>query len=238
MEKSQNIHSNERFFDFAQNDRLTDCMKYKAIIFDCDGVLVDSEAISCGVVVDLANAAGANIDLEYAIKQFSGTSLQFVIDHIESLIDKKLPDNFISEYRRICTTRFEAEIQPIKGIVEVLEQLTVPFCVASNGPLDKMSLNLQWTGLSKYFKGNMFSAYDINAWKPDPRLFLTAAKSMGFEPKDCAVVEDSLSGVKAGIAGGFDVFALTHTHKMDDFRQQVVTVFTEMSDLLDLLEKA
>ena len=213
-------------------------MKYKAIIFDCDGVLVDSEAISCGVVADLANAQGANIDLAYSIQHFSGTSLKFVMDHIESLIGKKLPDNFVSEYRRICTIRFQTEIQPVKGIVDVLDNLTVPFCVASNGPLDKMSLNLQWTGLSKYFRGNMFSAYEINSWKPDPTLFLTAAKALGFEPHECAVVEDSLSGVKAGIAGGFDVFALTHNHKMDAFQQEGVTVFSEMSELLHLLEKA
>ena len=213
-------------------------MKYKCIIFDCDGVLVDSEAISCGVVTDLANAEGANIDLQYAIKHFSGTSLQFVMDHVESLIHKKLPDNFVDEYRRICTIRFETEIQPINGIVNVLEGLNVPFCVASNGPLDKMTLNLQWTGLSKYFDGNLFSAYEINSWKPDPTLFLNAAKTMGFDPKDCAVVEDSISGIKAGINGGFDVFALSHTHKLDSFKDQGVTVFSEMSELLDLLENA
>ena len=213
-------------------------MKYKGIIFDCDGVLVDSEAISCGVVVELAKASGANIDLEYAIDNFSGTSLKFVMDHIESMIHQTLPDNFISEYRRICNMRFQTEIQPVKGVVDVLEKLTVPFCVASNGPLDKMRLNLQYTGLSKYFKGNLFSAYEINAWKPDPTLFLRAASAMGFEPKDCAVVEDSLSGVQAGINGGFDVFALTHTHRMNALNQQGVTVFTTMSELLNLLEKA
>ena len=137
-------------------------MKYKCIIFDCDGVLVDSEAISCGVVVDLANAQGANIDLDYAIKRYSGTSLQFVMDDIESLIHKKLPENFVSEYRRICTIRFQTDIQPIQGVKDLLEQLNVPMCVASNGPLDKMSLNLQLTGLSQYFRGKLFSAYDIN----------------------------------------------------------------------------
>jgi beta-phosphoglucomutase-like phosphatase (HAD superfamily) len=99
-----------------------------------------------------------------------------------------------------------------------------------------MQLNLKITGLAKYFEGRLFSAYDINSWKPDPTLFLTAAKALGFEPKDCAVIEDSLSGVQAGIAGGFDVFALSHTHKMDHLKEQGVTVFSEMSELLDLLE--
>lgn len=213
-------------------------MKYKCIIFDCDGVLVDSEAISNGVIVDMANSLGANIDLNYALENYSGTSLAFVMDDVASRINGKLPDNFVSEYRRISFERFETDIKPVEGIVDVLEQLTVPFCVASNGPLNKMQLNLKVTGLSKYFEGSMFSAYEINSWKPDPTLFLTAAKTMGFEPQDCAVVEDSLSGVEAGIAGGFDVFALSHTHDMDAFVEQGVTVFSKMSELLDLLNKA
>ena len=213
-------------------------MKYKCIIFDCDGVLVDSEAIANKVIVELANTHGANIDLEYALKHYSGTSLDFVIRDIESIIQEKLPDNFVSEYRRITFIRFQQEIQPVEGVTKVLEQLSVPFCVASNGPLNKVALNLKLTGLSKYFHGKMFSAYEINAWKPDPTLFLIAAKTMGFDPKDCAVVEDSLSGVEAGIAGGFDVFALTHTHKMEAYKKEGVTIFTEMSELLELLKKA
>jgi len=213
-------------------------LKYKCIIFDCDGVLVDSEAICNQVIVYLANEQGANIDLEYAMTHFVGTSLDFVIKDIESIIQKKLPSNFGSEYRRISFIRFQQEIQPVKGITEVLEQLEVPFCVASNGPLNKMALNLELTGLSKYFRGKMFSAYEINAWKPDPTLFLTAAKTMGFEPEECAVVEDSSSGVEAGIAGGFDVFAFCHTNKMDLYKKKGVTVFNDMSELLTLLQNA
>lgn len=213
-------------------------MKYKGIIFDCDGVLVDSEAISCGVLVDQANELGAKIDLEYAIRVFSGTSLKFVMDHIQGLIKESLPSNFDKEYRRRCAIRFQNEIKPIQGVVDVLNSLQVPFCVASNGPLDKMSLNLRLTGLDHFFRGKMFSAYEINSWKPDPTLFLTAAESMGFKPKQCAVVEDSISGVRAGLAGGFDVYALSHTHKMNSFKEQGVQVFSKMSELINLLESA
>lgn len=213
-------------------------MKYKGIIFDCDGVLVDSEAISCGVLIDQAKELGVHFDLEYAVKHFSGTSLKFVMDHIQSLTDKTLPDNFEQEYRRLCTLRFQTDIKPIAGIIDVLESLKVPFCVASNGPLNKMALNLQLTGLDKFFRGKMFSAYEINSWKPDPTLFLVAAESMDLHPKDCAVIEDSLSGVNDGIAGGFDVYALTHTHKMDSLKDKGVTVFSKMTELLDLLDKA
>lgn len=213
-------------------------MKYKALIFDCDGVLVDSEAISNQIIVEMSNANGASIDLAYAIEHFAGTSLHYVMNHIENLIGRKLPENFVKEYRRICAIRFQTHIQPIVGIKEVLKQLTVPFCVASNGTLEKMDLNLRLTGLSDFFRGKMFSAYEINAWKPDPQLFLWAAKTMGFDPSECAVVEDSMSGVQAGIAGGFDVFAFCHSSKKSAFEQLGVSVFSQMNELLPLLKKA
>lgn len=210
-------------------------MKYQAIIFDCDGVLVDSEAISCGVLIDLAKELGVEFDLSYAVKHFSGTSLKYVMDHIQSLLGAPLPKDFEKKYRGLCTLRFQTQIKPVKGIVDVLEALRVPFCVASNGPLSKMDLNLRLTGLDGYFRGKMFSAYEINAWKPDPALFLTAAKFLGVEPKKCAVIEDSLAGVQAGIKGGFDVYALSHTHQSNVLKNEGAIVFKEMTELLPLL---
>ena len=210
-------------------------MKYKCIIFDCDGVLVDSESISNQVIVDLANTQGDNIDLDYAINHYAGTSLRFVKDDVERIIGKKLPSNFDQEYRRITYLKFQTEIQPVQGIQKVLEALTIPFCVASNGPLAKMELNLQVTELYEYFGGNLFSAYEIGKWKPDPALFLHAAEVMGFHPKECVVVEDSMSGIKAAKAGGFDVFGFAHNQNKDEFFKEGATVFSEMKELLSLL---
>lgn len=211
-------------------------MKYKCIIFDCDGVLVDSESISNQVIVDLANAQGANIDLDYAIKHYAGTSLRFVKDDIERIIGRSLPTNFDQEYRRISYLKFQTDIKAIEGIRQVLDNLKIPFCVASNGPLDKMKINLNCTGLTDYFKENMFSAYEINAWKPNPKLFLHAAKTMGYTPNECLVVEDSMSGVKAAIAGGFDVFAFTNGHPKEEFIKEEITTFDSMKDLIQLLK--
>ena len=211
-------------------------MKYKCIIFDCDGVLVDSEAISNQVIVDMANDLGANIDLEYAIKHYAGTSLKFVTDDIERIIGKRIPDNFNAEYRRISFLRFQSDIQPVNGVEEFIQSLDVPICVASNGPLNKMDLNLKLTGLSKYFRGKMFSAYEINSWKPDPKLFLHAAETLGFEPKECAVIEDSLSGIKAAVAGKFDVFGLAHEHQIQSFQDHGAIAFSSMSELPELLK--
>lgn len=211
-------------------------MKYKCIIFDCDGVLVDSEAISNQVIVDLANKEGANIDLAYAIKHYAGTSLSFLKTDIEKRIQKKLPSNFDQEYRRISYLKFQTDIQPVEGIHDLLEILQIPFCVASNGPLDKMKLNLKATSLLPFFEGNMFSAYELNKWKPDPALFLHAAKTMGFLPNECVVVEDSLSGIKAAKAGGFDVYGFTHNHNIEAFKEAGATVFSSMNELYDLLK--
>ena len=99
--------------------------------------------------------------------------------------------------------RFQQDIQPIEGIVELLDRLTIPFCVASNDPLNKMKLNLELMRLLHYFKENLFNAYEIKKWKPDPTLFIHATETMGFHPKDCLVIEDSISGVKASKKSGF-----------------------------------
>ncbi len=211
-------------------------MKYKCIIFDCDGVLVDSEHISNQVIVDLANAQGASIDLNYAIKHYAGTSLAFVKNDIEKIIGKKLPSNFDQEYRRISFLKFQTDIRPVKGIREFLDSLEVPFCVASNGPLNKMDLNLRATGLYPFFRGKMFSAYEINAWKPNPKLFLYAAESMGFQPKECVVIEDSLSGIKAAVAGGFDVYGYTDKHHQKVFQNSGAIPFSSMEELYEKLK--
>lgn len=210
-------------------------MKYKCIIFDCDGVLVDSEAISNQVIVDLANTNGAAIDLAYAIKYFAGTSLSYVRKSIEQIIQKPLPDSFEKEYRFRSFEKFRSEIRPVKGIPELLDRLQIPFCVASNGPTNKIILNLELTGLLHHFSGKIFSAYEIDQWKPDPLLFITAAKTMGFEPQDCLVVEDSLSGVKAAIAGGFDVYALCTEQKEMVFSSLGAKTVRSIEELQEIL---
>lgn len=210
-------------------------MKYKCIIFDCDGVLVDSEPISHQVLVELANSYGANITYEYAHEKFAGTFLSYVVSHIEGLIGKKVPDNFESEYRRISFERFGQSIQPIPGIKELLNRIKIPVCVASNGPLNKMKLNLEHTGLLHFFEGHMFSAYQINSWKPNPELFLHAAKTMKFLPNECLVIEDSLSGVKAAISGGFEVFALGNDENYEALQKAGAQVFKTMKEIESFL---
>ncbi len=205
--------------------------KYKCIIFDCDGVLVDSEAIGNQVLVDLANELGAKIDLDYALKNFKGGSLENCVAQINALTPNDLPADFEDRYRKQSFINFRKYIKPIDGVVNVVKNLNVPFCVASSGPESKIKLNLELTGLLPYFKYNIFSCYTIKKWKPDPAVFLWAAKTMRFEPKDYVVVEDSLTGVKAAKAGGFDVFGYTAHDLNNELEGVADLIFKDMISL-------
>ena len=209
--------------------------KYKCVIFDCDGVLVDSEPIGNQVLVDMANSYGANIDLEYALKYFKGGSMQSCYNKIQALVNQPLAANFIEEYRYRSFKVFREQIQPVKGIPQVLKQLEIPFCVASSGPPEKIQLNLKHTGLLPFFEDNIFSCYTVNKWKPEPDVFLWAAKAMGFHPKDCVVVEDSLTGIKAAKAGGFDVFGFSAHDYNNELETEATLTFDDMDLLLELL---
>jgi HAD superfamily hydrolase (TIGR01509 family) len=211
-------------------------MKYKCIIFDCDGVLVDSEKISIGTLVAMATSFGVSLEYENANRLFLGKSLEFCFDYIESQSDKKLPSNFEEEFRIRSFEAFKSDLKPIEGIHELLNQLEVPFCVASNGPADKIRLNLTTTLLIDQFEGAIFSAYDINSWKPEPGLYLHAVKTMGFEVKDCVVIEDSAVGVQAALSGGFDVFGFAQKGNQAHLEQLNIPIFDTMSKLVKLLQ--
>jgi len=209
--------------------------KYKCVIFDCDGVLVDSEAIGNQVLVELANGLGASIDLDYALTHFKGGSMNSGMEKISKLISAPMPSDFEAQYRALSFKRFKSNIQPIKGILEIVKQLKVPFCVASSGPVSKIRLNLEYTELLPYFEGRIFSCYDINKWKPDPAIYLLAAKTMGFKPSDCVVIEDSVIGATAAKAGGFTVFGYGEHDTENELSAIADVVFSNMKDLEDLL---
>ena len=178
----------------------------KCIIFDCDGVLVDSEPIAISTLVGMANDLGVDIDYAYGIREFQGNSMSGVMDIIQSHTNRPLPANFEQQYRKTSFERFSKELQPIPNIPEVIQQLNLPYCVASSGPPHKIQHTLTTVGLLPYFEDKIFSCYQLQRWKPDPAIYLHAAETMGFAPEECLVIEDSLLGVQAGIASGATVY--------------------------------
>ena len=210
-------------------------MKPKFIIFDCDGVLVDTEEISCGVLAEEARKLGANLSNQEALETFAGTSYSFVFDFIEKHLGEKLPENFEEIYRKRTFEEFEKNLQPISGIHEVIKKLQLPFCVASNAPDYKVEFNLKLVKLFPFFENNIFTAYQVNAWKPAPTLFLTAAKTMGFAPSETIVIEDSPAGVQAAIAANMKVLGFAKGKKAEVLKSKGANIISEMEEIFNFL---
>ena len=179
----------------------------EATLFDCDGTLVDSERLTSEVLVAYAAELGVAIGLDEAVAEFTGAKMADVVASLERRAERSLPDGFVPEFRRRMALAFHDRLEPIAGAAELLAALSMPCCVASSGPREKIELSLRLTGLRHFFEDRIYSAYDVGRWKPDPGLFLHAARAMAVAPERCAVVEDSLLGIEAGVAAGMRVFA-------------------------------
>jgi len=204
-------------------------MKYELIIFDCDGTLVDSEGISNGIVADLINKAGVKMSRKEAVDRFKGTNFKVITDYIEEQIGRKMPYDFESEFRQLSHEAFEKELQPIPGVIDFLEALPIPCCVASNGPQIKMEVTLGVTGLHKYFDmSNTFSAYDLKKWKPEPHLFQYSALAMDVPEEKCLVIEDTIPGAMGAINANMDLFVYA-PHDQKAFIEKDMPVFDQFS---------
>ena len=174
----------------------------KCIIFDCDGTLVDSEHLFNRALSEKLSDKGVLLSAEKLVQRFRGVKLLAALEQLEAEHSVKLNDKFVKDYRLLVDVLFTNELQACVGVVETLSKIDIAMCVASNGPFEKMQLALSITGLTGFFGDNIFSAYEIKAWKPDPGLFYHAAKKMGFRPAECLVLEDSLVGIDAANAAG------------------------------------
>jgi beta-phosphoglucomutase-like phosphatase (HAD superfamily) len=183
----------------------------QAVIFDCDGTLVNSEVPSMDVIHEQACALGLVFTREQAHQQFRGVRMADCIAWIAAQLPQ-VPEGFAEDFARNVRAaqalRFAEGLGVIPGAFELLEALHIPFCVATNGPREKVELTLGLTGLRRFFPEHIFSAYEVGVFKPDPGLFLHAAQVLGVAPPFCAVVEDSLPGIEAGLAAGMRVFSL------------------------------
>ena len=207
----------------------------KCIIFDCDGILVDSETIANQVLLSMSAPFGLRMTMEEAVKNFNGRRLKNIFEQIEKLTNKKLPDSFEADFRKQTFEAFKTDLKAVKGVRRFIENLSVPYCVASSGPVEKITLNLTTTRLIQNFENRIFSSYEINSWKPDPDIFIHACNQMGFKKEECIVIEDSVAGVIAGVKGGFKVFALANENNAQDLLDEGATVFYNYEELEGIL---
>ncbi|MBT8233965.1 MAG: HAD family phosphatase [Saprospiraceae bacterium] len=184
--------------------------RLKAIIFDCDGVLVDSEILSASVWSEMLQERGVQISPNEINEALQGGNIYTSIDYLEQFVKVSNRMAVETEYRKRSAIKFANELQPVKDIESLLKDINLPRCVASNGPLSKIKMNLKNTDLGKYFDADLlFSGYDYG-FKPKPDLFLHACQAIGFLPNECLVIEDSLVGIQAAKAANIPSIYFNH----------------------------
>ncbi len=184
-------------------------MSPELVIFDCDGVLVDSEALSLSALLGMIRTAGGSIAEDAAYEHFLGKSMKSVREILARDFGLVVTDAHLTDMRVELMRRFREELRPVPGVSEMLPRLGLPYCVASSGTLDRIRYALGVTGLLGLFEPHLFSAAMVARGKPAPDLFLLAAERMGAAPNACLVIEDSPAGVAAARAAGMTVFAFT-----------------------------
>ncbi|MER5398483.1 HAD family hydrolase [Streptomyces sp. NPDC002599] len=206
------------------------------VIFDCDGVLVDSERIAVSVQVALGATLGWPLTSEEVIAWFIGRSHADIHAQVAARLGEETAAVWSKRFEELHGEAVDSELDPVEGISEVLTSMTLPACVASSGSHDKMRHTLGRTGLYGYFAGRIFSATEVGRGKPAPDLFLHAARRMGVDPSACAVIEDSRPGVQAARAAGMRAFGyaggLTPAEQLEG---PDTVVFHDMRELPTLL---
>lgn len=214
------------------------------VIFDCDGVLVDSEPISITVLVEALAAAGVAMSEAEAHERFLGRSLKSMSEILHDEYGLAIDAAFLEAMRKVLYERFRSELQPIPGVAETVDALGVAHCVASSSQPERIRLSLSVTGLLDRFEPNIFSASMVTHGKPAPDLFLHASAEMGVDPARCVVVEDSPAGIMAAKAAGMRVVAFTggshartprHRDALLDLRPDAL--FDDMRELLQFVRK-
>lgn len=218
------------------------------IIFDCDGVLVDSEPLSVRVLVEALGRRGISMDDAEVYRRFLGRSLATVTKTMREEYGIEADEAFLEEIRLDLYALFRTDLRPINGIAKVLDRMKYLRCVASSSQPERIRLSLSLTGLLDRLEPNIYSATMVTRGKPEPDLFLHAASQMGVAPADCIVIEDSPAGIEAARRAGMSVFAFVGASHASapGYRQQLEAlsadlapdlIFDAMPNLLHLVRK-
>ena len=217
-------------------------MPFDLVIFDCDGVLIDSELLSVRADRETLAECGIELSMEEILERYTGISFAAVVADLEAR-HGRLPADFADRRRRRLWPLFDRELQAIPGVSAVIDALTCKSCVASSGRPDRLRYALSLVGLYDRFHPNIFSAVEVAHGKPAPDLFLHAAERMGVTPARCIVIEDSLPGVTAAVAAGMTVIGFvgaSHCRPGDAARlaaQGAVVVIDDMALLPPILAR-
>jgi HAD superfamily hydrolase (TIGR01509 family) len=207
------------------------------LIFDCDGVLVDSEVLAHQALLDMLIPLGLTMTLAESFRVFAGRSLKDAVVLIEQRIGRAIPDDIGQRHRDMLFDRFRALLRSVTGVEDAIRALPYPRCAASSSSPDRLHLALDVTGLAPLFGAHVFSATQVENGKPAPDLFLLAAHTMGVEPIHCVVIEDSTLGVQAGLAAGMRVIGFAGaSHATEELARRLAAagahrVIRAMNDL-------
>lgn len=216
-------------------------MRYDLVIFDNDGVLVDSEPISNTILAGYLTELGHPTSYEESIRDYMGSAMHRIHELVLERTGRRLPEDFDDIFHGRVFAAFERELQPVFGVSEMLEKLTadgVPYCVGSSGSHERIRVGHGKTGLDRWFPSErVFSSQDVGRGKPAPDLFLHAAREMDVAPERCVVIEDSPLGVQAAVAAGMDVYGFTGMTPAEKLTKAGATgLFGRMAELLALLQ--
>jgi HAD superfamily hydrolase (TIGR01509 family) len=206
------------------------------VIFDNDGVVVDSELLANRVLADLLTESGHPTSLEESIRDYMGSTLDWVRASVRERTGDELPAELEENYHDRLFAAFSTDLRPVRGIESVLDELDLPYCLASSGTLDRINRSLSVTGLTGYFSGRIFSAEQVAHGKPAPDLFLLVAETLAVPASACIVIEDSPNGVAAARASGMTVLgytALTSAERLHDAHAS----FSAMEELPALIRE-
>ncbi|WP_405506854.1 HAD family hydrolase [Streptomyces purpurascens] len=213
-------------------------MNYDLVIFDNDGVLVDSEPISNRLLAAYLTELGHPTSYEESIRDYMGSAMHRIHELVLERTGQRLPESFDDVFHARVFAAFEQELVAVAGASGVLEKLAadgVPYCVASSGSHERIRVGHRTTGLDRWFdEKRIFSSQDVGRGKPAPDLFLYAAERMGVAPERCVVVEDSPLGVQAAVAAGMDVYGFTAMTPPEKLAG-ATRLFSDMGELADLL---
>ncbi|MBB6098364.1 HAD superfamily hydrolase (TIGR01509 family) [Deinobacterium chartae] len=218
-------------------------MPFDLIIFDCDGVLIDSELLACQAGVSALAELNIHYDLHDFMRRFVGRSAADCRRELEAA-HGPLPTEYHARSEALRLEAFERHLQPIPGVEAVLETLQGPRCVASSSSPERLAHSLGLTGLQRHFGEHVYSSSMVARGKPAPDLFLHAASRLGAAPGRCVVIEDSVAGVQAGIAAGMTVLGFTGASHCPPDHAQTLTragahaTFAHMSGLPALLARS